>query len=90
MCIRDRIDSVPPCSDSCAMCLCFVWFDVAAKTRICHIFQSVFGDEVSVDEEYGVGSGDSAIRDPCASLPNSLATDLFQTALCFGLHVSCL
>ena len=38
-----------------------VGFDVADKTRVCYIFQAIFRDLVSVNEEYGVGAIDSAI-----------------------------
>ena len=39
----------------------FVWFHVTAKTCICHVFNAIFGYEVFADEEYGVGSGYSAV-----------------------------
>jgi len=39
----------------------FVRFHVAAKTCVRHVFNAIFRYEVFVDEEYGVGSGDSAV-----------------------------
>ncbi len=43
------------------MCLLFVWFHVAAKTCVRHIFESFFRDLISVDEENGVGACYSAV-----------------------------
>ncbi len=39
----------------------FVWFHVAAKTCVCHVFESIFRDLVSADEENSVSSCYSAI-----------------------------
>ena len=39
----------------------FVRFHVTAKTCIRHVFNAIFRHEVFADEEYGVGSGYSAI-----------------------------
>ena len=43
------------------MCLLFVRFHVAAKTCVRHVFESIFRDLVSADEENGVGSCYSAV-----------------------------